>query len=309
MIQPGKKLYLISSSLLIRNILAIAFSCWLVSIIMFTASCRKGNDDLLPEIVSYTFFIAGHTSGGQGIDNLGLYPPFMDKFPLINDKKTEMGFLLGDIVNPSSVENWNEVDSVLQYLDCEVYFAVGNHDITNRSLFESRYGKTYYGFTHNRDLFIVLDPNIDHWNISGNQLSFLKKVLGINRRFTKNIFVFFHQLIWWDEENKYAGIYPNSLEGRAGEINFWTEIEPLFNTLPNDVYMFAGDLGATDWSTDIMYDHYDNITFIASGMGDGKGDNFVFVHVDETGSVSFELIALNNPDIHAMGEVEDYIVP
>jgi len=58
-----------------------------------------------------------------------------------------------------------------------------------------------------------------------------------------------------------------------------------------------------------MYDHYDNITFVASGMGEGDGDNFVFVMVDDDGNVSFELIAINGDDIHALGKLEDYILP
>ena len=72
--------------------------------------------------------------------------------------------------------------------------------------------------------------------------------------------------------------------------------------------MFAGDVGAACWSADLMYDHYDNITFVASGMGEGVGDNFVFIHV-HNGDVSFELISLNTEDIHAMGNLEDYLLP
>ena len=79
--------------------------------------------------------------------------------------------------------------------------------------------------------------------------------------------------------------------------------------LDNDIFMFAGDLGAADWSDDFMYDNYDNITLIASGMGEGVGDNFIFIEVDEIGEVSFELIALNEDDIHALGKLEDYVLP
>jgi hypothetical protein len=44
-------------------------------------------------------------------------------------------------------------------------------------------------------------------------------------------------------------------------------------------------------------------------MGEGVGDNFVIVDVDENGEVSFEMIALNVDDIHAMGNIEDYQIP
>ena len=56
--------------------------------------------------------------------------------------------------------------------------------------------------------------------------------------------------------------------------NFWSEVEPLFHNLPNNVIIFAGDLSANREATPYMYYNYDNVTFIASGMGSGINDNF-----------------------------------
>ena len=279
-------------------------------LIVLVSACQKEIIvEPIPETYeSYTFFVAGHVYGSPGVDNFGFHPPFRAKFDLINERNTSLGFFLGDIVNVSTSKNWNEVDSVLQYLNTETYFAVGNHDMTDRPLFESRYGKTYFSFKYENDLFVVLDPNIDEWNISEDQLSFLKNVLDTESLQARNVFVFFHQLLWIDKANKYKNVRPNSFEGRADIINFWTEVEPLFNDLANEVYMFAGDIGAAHWSDDAMYDKYDNITLIATGMGEEVGDNFIFIDVDESGGVSFEMIALNGEDIHAMGNIEDYQV-
>lgn len=279
--------------------------------IYILSACTKDeiNDPAHQKTEAYSFFVAGHTFGIYYMDNIGLHPPFMEKFTLIDDRNIDIGFLLGDIVVVSNEKNWNEVDSVLQYLDCDIYFAAGNHDVTDRPLYESRYGKTYFSFKHMGDLFIVLDPNIDQWNISGEQFVFLREVLEKESGLVRNIFLFTHQLIWWEKNNKYGNIRLNSHAGKADTTNFWTDIEPLLNALPNEVYMFAGDLGAADWSDDYMYDNYDNITLIATGMGEGVGDNFIFIEVDETGKVGFELIALNGDDIHALGKLEDYILP
>ena len=74
-----------------------------------------------------------------------------------------------------------------------VYFAVGNHDMKGRKLYESRYGKTFYSFHHNCDLVIVLDPKLDDWNISGKQLKFLQDVLKNEASGVNNIFVFFYK--------------------------------------------------------------------------------------------------------------------
>ncbi len=264
----------------------------------------------LPSPLQYSFFVAGHTYGKPEVDNVGFHPPFKEKFELIqNDERMEFGVLTGDIVIYSTVANWDEVDADVELLGEEVYFAVGNHDMTNRPLFESRYGDTYRSFIQNGDLYITLDPNIDQWNISGDQLVFLQNTLQSYAGEVDNIFVFFHQVLWWEPDNIYQNIKSNSWDGRAEEINFWTQVEPLFNDLSNEVYMFAGDVGATLNATPYMYHNYNNITLIASGMGKGTHDNFVIVDVKEDKTVSFRLIAINGDDINALGRLTDYVLP
>ena len=86
----------------------------------------------------------------------------------------------------------------------------------------------------------------------------------------ENIFVFFHQILWWGPDNKYSKIKINSLEGRETNHNFWSEVAPLFNKLNNQVYMFAGDVGATNSGDDYSFHTHDNMTFVSSGMGKGK---------------------------------------
>ncbi|MCK5820880.1 MAG: T9SS type A sorting domain-containing protein [Bacteroidales bacterium] len=259
------------------------------------------------EAISYSFFVAGHTYGKPGVDNVGLHPPFKEKFGYIRNRtEIQLGFLTGDIVERASVEDWDEVDEDIESLGIPVWFAVGNHDMSDRELYESRYGNTYQFFTLHNDLFIILDPNIDNWNISGDQLDFLTSTLQDHAANSDNIFVFFHQMLWWSRDNIYQVLHNNSTEGRAQEINFWTDIEPLFHHLENEVYMFAGDIGAGNWASDVAYDHYDNISFIASGMGEGPGDNFVVVNIHTDKSISYDLICLNDPNINCLGKLTDY---
>ena len=279
-----------------------------VSIILsliFMSSCQK---EIVDPVKKYSFFVAGHTYGQPGVDNVGLHPPFQQKFEFLNNRNASLGFLTGDIVKECTEKNWNEVDSVLAFLDADVYLVAGNHDVSDRELFEARYGRTYYYFKKYDDLFIILDPNFDHWNISGLQLEFLQKILSEENQ-VRNIFVFFHQILWWSENNKYRNVRINSKEGRADTINFWSEIIPLFNKLDNPVSMFAGDMGAVSWSDNYMYDTIQNITFIASGMGDEDDDNIVIVNVSIEGIIDYDLIAINGDDINALGELEDYILP
>jgi len=257
----------------------------------------------------YSFFVAGHTYGTPGVNNPGLHPPFKQKFSYIQSRtEIKFGILTGDIVITSTEQDWDEVDADIDTLGLPVYFAVGNHDMSDRELYENRYGSTYYYFKYENDLFIVLDPNIDHWNISGEQLEFLQNVLNDNAATSDNIYVFFHQVLWWDSNNQFYYIHCNSYDGRADSINFWTEVEPLFRNLPNEVFMFAGDVGATYQASDVTYDHYDNITLISSGMGEPNGENFVVVNVNADKSVSYDLICLSDEDINCLGDLTDYLV-
>lgn len=275
------------------------------------AGCEKPQISPEPEPL-YAFYIAGHTYGHINVDNEGVHPPFEATFPFLNAHPTlELGIFTGDIVRKASEKDWDEVDEDVAMLEDPVHFAPGNHDVgnpTERALFEARYGDTYFRFVHQQDLFIILDPNLDGWDISGDQLAFLKNTLDTYQHQVDNIYVFFHQMLWWSPNNIFRLIRTNSLQGRKDSINFWSEVEPLFHDLPNQVLMCAGDVGAINgWLFDpYMYYQYDNMTFIASGMGNGVSDNIVIIEVMSDKSLRYRLYALNGDDPDALGKLEDY---
>ena len=278
------------------------------TIVISVSGCEKDieGQETVPHL-QYSFFVAGHTYGKPGVDNIGFHPPFRQKFDLIkNDSSIQFGVLTGDIVSAGTGKNWDEIDRDVEELGKVVHFTVGNHDMSDRQLYETRYGSTYYSYSYDKDLFIVLDPNIDGWNISHEQLQFLKNELQKKSGDADHVFVLFHQVLWWAPDNQFKNIDINSLEGRAEKINFWDEVEPLFHSLSVPVYLFAGDVGAHASGDEFMYYHYDNITLIASGMGGEARDNFVIVDVYNDKTVSFRLIALNGDDINALGKLEDY---
>lgn len=258
---------------------------------------------------AYSFFVAGHTYGNPGSSSLGLFYQFVDLFPYIQSKQEiKFGVLTGDVVKNPSTEAWDAVDEDIADLGLPVYIAVGNHDMRDRQLYEQRYGQTYYYFIYEGDLFIVLDPNIDNWNISPEQIDLINDALVENIGQIENVFVFFHQLLWWDSDNIYRDIKVNSTEGRAETINFWTEIEPLFNRLSKNVTMFAGDVGGGSWASNFMYDNYQNMTFIASGMGNHVNDNFVIVNVSENKQISYDVVCINEDEYDCLGDIEQYDV-
>lgn len=283
-----------------------------VLLLIATSSCTPQNAN--KDSLAYSFFVAGHVYGypGESEDNIGVHPPFKQKLGMINsDSSITFGVFTGDIVYNGALEKeWDELDVDIATIGKPVYFAPGNHDIANskkRAVFTKRYGPSYQSFTHKNDLFIILDPNLAKWNISGDQLTWLQKEVGEKSKTSKNIFVFFHQLLWWGKENQYKGYPPNSPSGRAEEINFFTEVYPLFAGLDNKVYMFAGDTGV--YERGYMYAKDENITYIASGMGGRKQDNFVIARVKKDASVNFDLISLNGETTDALGKLEDYVIP
>lgn len=256
------------------------------------------------DTVKYSFFTAGHTYGHPTAQNYGLHPPFVNIFPKINAySKMEFGVLLGDVVRDTTTLNWNAVINDIKKINMPVLIAAGNHDICME--FTQRFGPYYYSFINHNDLFIILTPSLGKWNIRGDQKNFLFSTIDSLADKVNNIFVMHHELIWWSPYNILNNIIINYIPDYPGETNFWTEIEPVFNNLPNKVFFFAGDLGATTQVSPFMYYSYDNITMLGTGMGGGVNDNFIITDVYND-TLIFNLFAVNYDDPTELGELTDY---
>jgi len=193
--------------------------------------------------LKYSFFIAGHTYGNpsERANNIGLYKPFKNKTEFINNQENmKYVFLLGDVVWGQNF--WKRTQEDISKFSMPVHVSRGNHDGKLEN-FEKLFGKSYKKFFEGNDLFVILDLNLDHWNITGEQLTFLRNALRIDAKKARNIFIFSHQVFWYDKE-KFPEPVPNSLYDRSKETNYWSEIEPLLVATNKPVYVFAGDVGA-----------------------------------------------------------------
>jgi hypothetical protein len=165
-----------------------------------------------------------------------------------------------------------------------VYFAVGNHDMENRGLFVSRYGPTYFSFDESGDLFVILDGELDNCSIVGKQMEFLRETIGSTQ--ADNVFVFAHKVLWVVEGTPYykalryeVNVNPENPDGCNLKSNFWTEVVPLLQEAADaQIYVVAGDVGC-EWAMSLFYDEYENIHFIASGMGGSEEENFLVFDV------------------------------
>lgn len=254
----------------------------------------------------YSFFSAGHTYGNPNSYHLGLHYPFVDYFPTLNAySNMEMGFFTGDIVFHSNAEYWDAAELDIDLLNMPIYLTAGNHDMGEE--FVNRFGDYYYSFTQNNDLFIVLTPSLNQWNITGNQLDFLTNTLEENYNNVNNIFIFLHELIWWSPTNEYQDVIINYVPHYPGSTNFDSDIKPLLLSYPNPITLYAGDLGATSVVSFVMYHHFNNITLIGSGMGNGSNDNIIITDVYQD-SVHYNLVAINGDNPDALGNLTDYSI-
>lgn len=256
--------------------------------------------------VEYSFFTAGHTYGNPNSPHYGLHYPFVDFIPEINNYPLmSLGFLTGDVVVSGTPEYWDSAQIDINKLNIPIYLAAGNHDIGSE--FVNRFGEYYFSFNFNNDLFIVLTPGLDSWNISGQQLTFLENTLDSSYANVNNIFIFIHELIWWSPTNEYQYIDINYEPAYPGSSNFDLVVKPLLLSYPNNITIYAGDLGCTNNVSPFMYDHFENITLIGSGMGGGIRDNIIITNVYNN-SIYYDLIAINDTNQNALGEIYDYSV-
>jgi hypothetical protein len=279
------------------------------TICVFVCSCQSSGPALAPHNEgSYSFFVAGHTYGVNGVNNAGVHPPFKEFFAQLNSLDLDFGVFTGDTVYASTPTDWDEIDEDLEDLNVPVRFAVGNHDMQNRELFVSRYGSTYYSFENSGDLFIVLDSELDRCNITGDQLRFLREALDTTRG--RNNFIFVHKVLWVAEGTPYYDALRHEINAGPGiaagcdsEFNFWTEIVPMLQGLDAPVYIVAGDVGC-DWAMSLFYDEFENLHFIASGMGGAEEENFLVFDVQD-GNVQITAYRLDGQPLK-LGAVEAY---
>lgn len=234
-------------------------------------------EPIIPE-AEYSFFVAGHTYGRPGVDNIGLHPPFVSAIEESGLEQFSFGVLTGDIVKTPSASDWDEVDTQVVEFGCPVHFSVGNHDMYDRDLFTSRYGSTWHAFRHEGDLFIILDGEEEGGSLTGEQFNFLSAELEASDY--HRIFLFVHKLIWIHDDTPWSPLrgFLNSGEGYDYTNNYWSHVQPLLQDTGVPVYLIAGDVGVV-WAMALFFQQGGNITYIASGMGGDREENYLEVSI------------------------------
>lgn len=259
------------------------------------ASCCFCDDEKKepePKKPVLTFAVAGHVYGSPSTYTSSIYPSFLKKINQDNAVRNfDFLFLTGDLVKYPTKEIWDVVKAELDSIGLDWYISQGNHD-SSQYFDENIQAKKYLSMKENSNLFLVLNPNFPGWTLDSSQIIFVENELKQVKP-EDNIFVFTHQL-WWirnaPDEFGLESIKPNSFTDFEGTSSFWKDMFPAFDSLPNPIYFFAGDIGAQPIIPAYYEDHYENFHFYGSGMGGGLTDNYLIVSVYENGDVEIERI-------------------
>jgi hypothetical protein len=285
---------------------------WAITGLFITLCCPGQSDGTTQQRAraagdtAYSFLVAGHAYGAHAGGNLGLHPALLDRLDAGIDSLAAFIVLTGDIVNSSTAESWEQVENELSAYPLPSWYVMGNHDNNQvgNQVFLEKHGAAYYTFRWQSDLFIVLNSTQEERSIPPVQLAFLEQQILQAGDSTRNVFIFFHELLWNSHE-KYAGVRSNS-RSRYDQIvnysNYWEDVHPLLAGFPGIRFsLVAGDLGANTDAVAAFYDRWDHITLIASGMGEVADENYLLVRMHGDDPPAFKLVPLNEgitlPDI------------
>lgn len=236
------------------------------------------------------FFVAGHTCGADNDTTVGMYEPFHTFLgTLSDDASIDFAVLTGDIVYDGNTDDWNAVDAILKAQKYPFYFAPGNQELKNPANYKARYGNTSRHFEKGNNLFLIWEVVGNGWNVSADQLEEFR--LLSNKKSYDNIFIFTHEVIWYDQL-KTPQIIPNSIDGKASYLDFYQKTLPVLSSKKTPVYLFAGDVGARAVGSELTIHSFKNMRMIASGMGGGAWDNVIDVQVKD-GKTALEIRYLN----------------
>jgi hypothetical protein len=264
--------------------------------------------ELNEEIERYSFLIGGHLYGAPE-NKHSVFPSssFLANIEKINSIDAKFFISLGDNYRRADNVNINNyITTVALKLKMPLFNSVGNHDLTNRGLYEANFGKTYYHFAYKHELFIFLDSELNAGKIMGEQSDFLLDVVqnAIKNQNIKNVFLFSHKLIWSVNNPAYRIVFEhlNSHSGYTNTDNFKNEIEPVLIDLSRHkaVYWISGDIGCS-WSLPLFFEQNKNstMTYIATGVGDTEKDVILQVNIGKSGDeVTFTPVSLTGQKMY-----------
>lgn len=256
----------------------------------------------------FRFLVVGHLYGTIDGDDNEPDHALVTKIPALKNARLNMLVSLGDMVKHSRDEDFNTLsEQLLNPLEIPVFNTPGNHDVEDRSLYEFRYGQTFYSFKAGSSRMIFLDTERQPCNFDTAQQKFLSAALlsAQEDEMVKNVFIFMHKTLFFKNDALYNAQNTAYLPNETicyNEKNFAgimeSEIQPVLAKKP--VYLFAGDVGAWGNLTPYYEQHTDlPLTMIMTGLGDQPKDAGIFVTI-QGADVHLELYPLTDNPMPAL---------
>jgi hypothetical protein len=258
----------------------------------------------------FDFFIAGHLYGSQQIKDRQPDAAFLAALPAISQASPDFFVSLGDMTEQGNAEEFGLLDSTfLSRVSFPVFNAVGNHDVGNRSLYEARYGRTYFTFKYGPARLVFLDTELAKCKLDERQTYVVRTAMqsALYDDEVRYIFVFMHKTYFFQNEalaakkDRMAGPNEWKCYGSRTFRNLMDEVLiPAAKQKP--VYLFAGDVGAWGNMTPYYEQRPDvHLTMLMTGLGDTERDNILHVNVSRSG-VKLESLLLNGMTVQPLEE-------
>jgi hypothetical protein len=255
------------------------------------------------------FLVAGHTYGKPGNDEFHPSPNLVNNIALLKRMDLDFVVFLGDMVWKPIEEDFILAEQlILDQFNVPVFNAVGNHDVTNREIYQNRYGDTVFAFRYKRQLFIFLDTTLKYYDLTPEQYTFINKVLKEESIGVDGIHIFMHHVLFLEDDEVMSKqlLKPNEGDGQAvGFLDFVrSELVNLSKEIP--IIIYSGDVGAFDGGNlSPFYKKFTegNIRFLATGLGGNPFDSVLLLEAIQDGGFSIQPFSLTDKII---GDIEDY---
>ncbi|MBA3900311.1 MAG: metallophosphoesterase [Bacteroidetes bacterium] len=248
-----------------------------------------------------SFIVTGHLHGASS--NISGFPAstLLANIDAINGLNADFLISLGDLfldVNDYYVLNYQK--SFFDKLSIPLFNSVGNHDLSG-NLYEGYFGKTYFSFVYNDNLFIYLDTEKNDGSIKGEQMDLFNNAISKAQQNINinNIFISSHRPVWAENNPRYSAFFKDNTQTQFGSNNFETAVLPQLKELSDkSIYWFSGSMGGAT-PVSFFYDKQagSNITFINTAIRDLKRDAILEVRVQANNEVIFKTVSLTGESL------------
>jgi hypothetical protein len=126
-------------------------------------------------------------------------------------------------------------------------------------------------------------------SLGKKELQIIKDSIAIHKD-SKRYFVLSKNMAWCNNRSLFHKIKTErSRSGEYTDNNFWTDLEPMFKKLKQEVYFIGGGMARDIGDDGYLYFAYENIHLVGTGIGESAESNVLKINLHENDEISIEL--------------------